>query len=206
MYYILFAILGYLSGSVLYSHLIAEKFCHVDITCVSDDGNPGAANVFKYGDIKSGILALLLDIFKGFLPVSLAALFLDIHSLSFILVLIAPVIGHAAPLFHKFHGGKAIGVSFGCLLGLVPSSVIVLVLALILFFFTFIVVIKPNSLRCIVSYALFSLFCLSCAEPKSIRYGCIIISSVVIIRHILAYEHEKPEFKVILLSHLIHRS
>ncbi len=206
MYYILFTVFGYLSGSILYSPLIAKRFCNVDIYSVSDDGNPGAANVFKYGDIKLGILCMVLDVFKAFLPVSLASLLLDVHNLPFILVLVAPVLGHAMPVFHKFHGGKAIAASFGCLLGLIPKSFIVIALAAILVFFTFILIIKPNSLRCIISYACFAFFCLRYADLRTVRYGCIIIAAIVIVRHILAYEHEKPEFKIILLSRLRHRN
>ena len=48
MTYLFWCAAGYLSGSVLYAYLIPKQFCHVDIRTLSDDGNPGTANAFKY--------------------------------------------------------------------------------------------------------------------------------------------------------------
>ena len=189
--YLLFTVAGFLSGSILYSYMIAKFFCRIDITEVSDDKNPGAANVIKHAGVKYGIPAIILDVLKGFIPIYLASKHLDIESLYFIPVLAAPVLGHAtAPLFN-WHGGKAIASSFGCLLGLMPNSYIVLVLAMLLFFFTFFVIIRPNSLRCIVSYALFSMYCLRYCPIPGIRYGGILISIIVIIKHLKGYENTK---------------
>lgn len=193
--YLLFIAAGFLSGSILYSYMIAKYFCHIDITEISDDKNPGAANVIKHGGLKYGIPAIILDVLKGFIPVYFAVKHLDIDSLYFIPVLAAPVLGHAtAPLFN-WHGGKAIASSFGCLLGLIPNSYIVLVLALLLFFFTFFVIIRPSSLRCIVSYALFSLYCLRYCPIPGVRYGSIMIAVIVIIKHLKSYENTKASLQ-----------
>ena len=189
--YLLFTVAGFLSGSILYSYMIAKYFCRIDITEVSDDKNPGAANVIKHAGVKYGIPAIILDVLKGFIPIYLASKHLDIESLYFIPVLAAPVLGHAtAPLFN-WHGGKAIASSFGCLLGLMPNSYIVLVLAMLLFFFTFFVIIRPNSLRCIVSYAIFTMYCLRYCPIPGIRYGSILISIIVIVKHLKGYENTK---------------
>lgn len=171
--------------------MIAKYFCRIDITEISDDKNPGAANVIKYAGLKYGIPAIILDVLKGFIPIYLARKYLDISSLYFVPILAAPVLGHATAPFFNWHGGKAIASSFGCLLGLIPNSYIVLVLALILVFFTFFLIIRPNGLRCIVSYTLFSFYCLRyCPEP-GIRFGCILIALIVIYKHIKGYEHTK---------------
>lgn len=204
--YILFIVVGFLSGSILYSHMIAKHFGHVDITEISDDKNPGAANVFKHAGIKYGIPALVLDILKGFIPIYLAVKYLDINSYYFVPVLAAPVLGHAiAPLFN-WHGGKAIAASFGCLLGLIPNSYIVFALALPLFFFTFFIIIRPNSLRCIVSYALFSLYCLRYCYIPGVRYGCIIISLIVIVKHLRSSEHAKVSLQIGIWEQIKKRS
>jgi len=191
IHYLFFIVAGFLSGSILYSYLIAKHFCGVDITEVSDDKNPGAANVIKYAGLKYGIPAIILDVLKGFIPIYFASKNLDISSWYFIPVLAAPVLGHAtAPLF-SWHGGKAIASSFGCLLGLLPDSYIVFVLALLLIFFTFFVIIRPNSLRCIIAYTLFSLFCFRYCPTPGVRYGCILIAIIVIVKHLKGYEHTK---------------
>jgi len=195
MQYLFFIATGFFSGSILYSYMIARHFGHVDITEVSDDKNPGAANVIKYAGVKYGIPAIFLDVLKGFIPVYFAAKYLDIESLYFVPVLAAPVLGHAtAPLF-GWHGGKAIASSFGCLLGLIPESYIVLVLAMLLFFFTFFLIIRPNGLRCIISYSLFSLYCLLYCPLPGVRYGGILIAIIVIVRHLMAYENTKASLQ-----------
>jgi len=195
MQYILFIAAGFISGSILYSYMIGKYICNIDITEISDDKNPGAANIIKYAGIKYGIPAIFLDVAKGFIPVYFAVKYLDIESLYFIPVLAAPVLGHAtAPLF-SWHGGKAIASSFGCLLGLLPDSFIVLALALPLFFFTFFIIIRPDGLRCIISYTLFALYSFFYCPAQGIRYGSILIAVIVIIKHLLVYENTKVSFQ-----------
>ena len=195
MQYILFIAAGFISGSILYSYMIGKYFCNIDIMEISDDKNPGAANIIKHAGVKYGIPAIFLDVAKGFVPVYFAVKYLDIESLYFVPVLAAPVLGHAtAPLFN-WHGGKAIASSFGCLLGLIPSSYIVLALALPLFFFTFFVIIRPDGVRCIISYALFAIYSFCYCPIPGVRYGSMLIAAIVIIKHILGYENTKVSFQ-----------
>lgn len=98
---IFFSIAGYLSGSILYAYWIPKILFQKDICALSPDGNPGTANAFVYGGFRAGILALLLELFKGFFPVVLALRTLDIDTPYMIPILIAPVLGHAFPL--QFH-------------------------------------------------------------------------------------------------------
>ena len=102
---IFFSIAGYLSGSILYAYWIPKILFQKDICALSPDGNPGTANAFVYGGFRAGILALLLELFKGFFPVVLALRTLDIDTPYMIPILIAPVLGHAFPL--QFHPKKA---------------------------------------------------------------------------------------------------
>ena len=71
--YLFYSFFGYLSGSVLYSYLIPKYFCHVDVRTVNEDQNPGAFNAFSVAGPRIGLLCVLCDIGKGFLPVFLAA-------------------------------------------------------------------------------------------------------------------------------------
>lgn len=206
MSYLIYALLGFMSGGILFSYLIAKVFCGVDITVRSDDGNPGAANVFELCGLKYGVAALLLDILKGIIPVFLASQHLDITKLLFVPVLVAPVLGHAFSPYYRLQGGKAIAVSFGCMLGLIPNSFIVLGLAFTLVIFTFFIIIKPNRLRCIISYSLFTLYCMKCDDINTFRYGCIIIALIVILKHVLSYDREKLEVHLIIGDKWLHRS
>ncbi len=69
--YLFYSFFGYLSGSVLYSYLIPKYFCHVDVRTVNEDQNPGAFNAFSVAGPRIGLLCVLCDIGKGFLPVFL---------------------------------------------------------------------------------------------------------------------------------------
>ena len=121
--YLFYSFFGYLSGSVLYSYLIPKYFCHVDVRTVNEDQNPGAFNAFSVAGPRIGLLCVLCDIGKGFLPVFLAAhsSAVSMSSWIFALILLAPVAGHAWPFLQPAKGGKAISVSFGVLLGLLPD-------------------------------------------------------------------------------------
>lgn len=111
---ILYCVIAYLSGSVLYAPLLGKCF-GVDPCEAGVDKNPGATNAFRCGGIVLGTLVLLGDFLKGFLPVFL--LFEKTHSLRVILA-IAPVAGHIFPLFFRFQGGKGIATTFGVWSGL----------------------------------------------------------------------------------------
>ena len=96
--YLFYSFFGYLSGSVLYSYLIPKYFCHVDVRTVNEDQNPGAFNAFSVAGPRIGLLCVLCDIGKGFLPVFLAAhsSAVSMSSWIFALILLAPVAGHAS--------------------------------------------------------------------------------------------------------------
>ena len=157
--YLFFMFAGYLSGSILYSYLIPRWFCHLDITKLSDDGNPGAANAVKCAGWRVGLVCVVLDILKGFFPVFIAMHHLDFTSWWFTPVISAPVFGHAFSPFWKGKGGKAIAVSFGVLLGLLPWYHVVFALATLYIFLSIGVVINPHRLRSIATYTLFAIYC-----------------------------------------------
>lgn len=190
MLYLLFSILGYISGSILFAYEIPKHLKHIDIREVPADHNPGVANAFMYGGAVAGCLALFFDLLKGFLPVYLGQQFLDITSLLFIPVLVAPVAGHAFPFFQKQKGGKAITVSFGVLLGLFPEMRPAVFLAFFYIFFSLIIVVSPHSFRSVVTFGLFALLVVLTVRQPSISIGCIIISGIVIYRHFIKYQGE----------------
>ena len=113
---------GYLSGSILYSYLIPRWFCHLDITKLSDDGNPGAANAVKCAGWRVGLVCVVLDILKGFFPVFIAMHHLDFTSWWFTPVISAPVFGHAFSPFWKGKGGKLSLFPLACCWGFFPGT------------------------------------------------------------------------------------
>lgn len=193
----MYIILGYLSGSVLFARVFARLFGKENILESSRDGNPGTANAFVYGGFWCGLLTLAGDLLKGFVPVFLYInRSPDLSALP--LVLAAPVIGHAFPLFFGFRGGKAIAVSFGCLLGLLPMWQPVAVLAFFFIFYSLVLRITPHYHRTLVTYAS-TLLCLGCMDgPRNVWFGFFLITMTVAFR-MLRSKEEKDAMKVRLL-------
>lgn len=185
MRYVIWIVAGYLSGSVLYGYYLPLWLKKVDVCMLSDDGNPGTANAFKLAGIPMGILVILCELGKGFLPVWLAARALETERLLFSLVLAAPVLGHAFPVFTRGRrGGKAIAVSFGVLLGLVPEWRPVLTLVFFYLLFTLVIVVNPHLYRSIITFICFNLTCLFTVGNKPVLYGCMVLSLVVVVKHL----------------------
>jgi acyl phosphate:glycerol-3-phosphate acyltransferase len=116
-------LVGYLSGSVLYSKLITRYILNTDIATVGD-GNPGMTNVIKAGGVRWGVTAFILDCLKAAIPVALAYLLLGIRDWRVVLVALAPAVGHAYPVWFGFNGGKAIAAIAGSWVGLALYEVI----------------------------------------------------------------------------------
>lgn len=114
---ILWTLISFLSGSIPFSLLIARYVLRADIREVGD-GNPGATNVLRAGSKGWAALAMLLDMFKAALPVSLAYVVYKIHGPGLIPIALAPVLGHAFSPFLGGRGGKAVAATGGIWIGL----------------------------------------------------------------------------------------
>lgn len=112
-----FTLLGFFLGSIPFSLLLPRLYKGTDVRRFGD-GNPGAANAFKAGGRLCGALSLLLDFFKGCIPVLMAKYLYQIDGLWLLPIAIAPVAGHAYSPFLGFRGGKAITTTFGIWTGL----------------------------------------------------------------------------------------
>ena len=179
-YYIL---LGYLSGSVLYARVFSTLMGK-DILARSKDDNPGASNAFQYGGFLCGLGTLLGDLCKGFVPVWLYLRSEDAGGshLALALILAAPVVGHAFPVFYGFRGGKGIAVTFGVLCGLFPAWQPFLIFAGAFLFFSLVVRITPHFQRTIAAY-LAALLCLALTrQPQGITLGFCLIACIVCLR------------------------
>lgn len=126
VYSVLLLIGAFLLGSVPFSVIIGRGLLKKDITKYGD-GNPGSANVFKAGGRKTGFLAVVLDILKGAPFVYIAHNVLEFPVLVPVAVAICAVLGHAYSPFLRWHGGKAVAITFGVLLGFVPQYDILVV-------------------------------------------------------------------------------
>jgi glycerol-3-phosphate acyltransferase PlsY len=96
----------------------------VDIREVGS-GNVGATNVARTVGKKRGLLTLIADVAKGFVPVFIAGR-LDLSQTAIALVAIAAFLGHLYPMFLKFQGGKGVATALGVLLALAPMATLIL--------------------------------------------------------------------------------
>lgn len=191
---IAFIFTGYLSGSVLYALIFAKLFNKENMIEQSEDHNPGAANAFMYGGFRCGLLTLLFDLLKGFFPVYLYMHYGDagqVRPVLSALVIAAPVIGHAFPVFYGFRGGKGIAVTFGCLAGLVPSLDAFLILAFFFIAFSSILQISPHFYRTIFAYGVSFVIMLREIRNPAVVWGFLIITAVVFIRMFSSKEERK---------------
>lgn len=134
MTWLILSIAGYLSGSVLYSKLIAKYVLRQDIG-TTGDGNPGATNVAKLGGAKWAIVAFALDVLKAAVPVAIAHFGYGLTDWRLMIVGVAPAIGHAYPLFSGFRGGKAIAAIAGAWVGIALWELITVGGLLLLFWY-----------------------------------------------------------------------
>lgn len=190
---VMYMILGYLSGSVLFARVFSGIFRKEGMIENSKDQNPGTANAFMYGGFWCGALTLAGDLLKGFLPVFLflhSGIWQHSHGLVSGLVLAAPVIGHAFPLFFGFRGGKGIAVTFGCLLGMLPQWSPLAFLVLFFIFFSVVLRITPHYYRTLAAYlcALAALLYTGGEGLKAMQAGFLIMTLTVCVRLLLSRE------------------
>ena len=131
---IVWILIGFVCGSLPFSVWVGRLEAHTDIRRYGDH-NPGATNVTRAAGWRWGVLALILDMIKGALPVGLAWYWAGLSGWPLSLVALAPILGHAYSPFLGFRGGKAIAVSAGVWIGLTSGLALLYFLPLFLFWY-----------------------------------------------------------------------
>ena len=113
-------IFSFFCGSIPFGVIIAKKFKGID---PRTDGskNPGTTNVARLCGLPCGILTLLGDILKGFIPVWIAINFIMDPTQTFAIwfpsvTALAAVLGHIYSPFLGFSGGKGVATTIGVLI------------------------------------------------------------------------------------------
>jgi len=86
-------------------------------------GNIGATNVMRAAGKKLGVITLILDAAKGFVPVALATA-LGVHVYVIALVGLVAFLGHVFPVFLRFRGGKGVATALGVYLAVSPVTIL----------------------------------------------------------------------------------
>jgi glycerol-3-phosphate acyltransferase PlsY len=133
---------AYLIGSIPFSFIVVKLVAGADIR-QHGSRNVGATNVARSFGKLPGIVALLLDIAKGWAAVWVGRWMVarpgweaPVRSASFWITLAAviAVLGHMFPLWLKFHGGKGVATAAGAFLAIDAKALIagVIVFAIVI--------------------------------------------------------------------------
>ena len=129
---------SYLLGSLSFA-VIVSRLMGLNDPRSYGSKNPGATNVLRSGSKKAAILTLLLDAFKGWLPVALVLAWGPAQGLGpevAALAGLAAFLGHLYPVFFGFAGGKGVATAVGVVIGVHGTLALatVLTFAIILYF------------------------------------------------------------------------
>lgn len=181
-----YTVAGYLSGCMMYAYWLPKWIKGVDVRAYGEDRNPGAANATRACGLPMGVLCAVMDILKGTVPVTLAIWVGQLTGWYMVPVVLAPVSGHAWPIFFGGRGGKAIAVSFGVLIGLMPPILLAPLWAvLLLICLPFIhdhreLIITTSALMAIGTFLLYPM-----PEVRAMACG---VAAILMIKH-----RKKPE-------------
>ena len=120
IYPLLATVAAYLVGSLSFAVIVSRAMGLNDPRTYGSK-NPGATNVLRSGSKPAAVVTLLLDAFKGWLPVVLVKWFGEPYGLgdgTVALVGLAAFLGHLFPVFFRFEGGKGVATALGVLLAM----------------------------------------------------------------------------------------
>lgn len=114
--YWVLCILYYLIGSIPTAYLVLKFRHQLDIRN-EGTGNVGAMNSYDVTGSKStGIIVMLVDLFKGLIPALILLYVLKLNLYFTIIPLVLLVLGHNFSVFIKFKGGRGLATGAGVLL------------------------------------------------------------------------------------------
>ena len=162
----------YLIGSIPFG-LVLSKLLNKNDPRLVGSKNIGATNIVRTSGWKLGLLTLIFDMLKGFIPV----IVLKNHFIEQSFVILFIFLGHLFPIWIKFKGGKGIAVIIGCLFGYkffygLLFSIVWLVTALVS---------KYSSLAALV--ASLSILIIIYAENDNIFVIIFIIVTMIFLKH-----------------------
>ena len=175
-----FILASYLVGSIPFAYILTKIFGYGDIREIGS-GNVGATNVLRTGGKGLAITVLLLDIFKGFLPVAFFSYFyINKFELSEIIFFTCfTVIGHIYPIWLKFKGGKGVATYIGFIFGIDY----ILGVIFILFWLIIALIKKYSSLASILSLLTIPIVSYFLSYNYNVIIIFILLSIIIIIKH-----------------------
>lgn len=115
IHYLIYALAGYLVGSVS-TAIITCKLMGLEDPRSVGSNNPGATNVLRHGGKKAAIITLIGDMLKGLVPI-IAVTMVEPAAGAIALTGLGAFLGHVFPVYYGFKGGKGVATYYGVLLG-----------------------------------------------------------------------------------------
>ncbi|ODA68374.1 putative glycerol-3-phosphate acyltransferase [Methyloligella halotolerans] len=166
---------GYLCGSIPFGLILTRAAGLGDLRQIGS-GNIGTTNVLRTGNKWLTAATLAGDVLKGTIPVLLAMYFLG--PIPAIVAGIGAFLGHLAPIWLGFRGGKGVATYIGVLLGLYwPAALLFCAVWLLIAFTT-----RYSSLSALVA-ALVTPAVLAYTASPPLVIASVVLSVLLILRH-----------------------
>lgn len=174
--YVALLLLAYLAGSIHFGLIIGKSVYGIDIR-EHGSGNIGTTNVFRVLGKKAGVVVLILDMLKGFIPALIAVWLYDPWPAIFIAA--APEVGHMFSIFLKGSGGKGVATGAGITLALLPQIFLIVLLVWIAVF----LITRYVSLASLTASVVLAILTFVLSEPTPYRIASILVMLVVFWAH-----------------------
>ena len=142
-------------------------------------GNIGATNVYRVAGKLPGILTLLGDILKSFLPLLAIKYWLAPTPLQLGVAGLVAIVGHCYPIYLRFKGGKGVATALGIFLVLDPQAL----LGGGLVFLAAVALTRYISLGSVLAAIAVPLFTLLFGRPLPVVLSACAIGALIVWRH-----------------------
>jgi len=178
--YFLLLFFSYLIGSIPFAYILTSIFGYGDIRKIGS-GNVGATNVLRTGRKSLALIVLVMDVLKGFIPITFLFFYYKTQYLDLHILVIGSfaILGHIYPVWLKFRGGKGVSTYIGFILGIDYKLGITFIIIWIIIAFLK----KYSSLASILCLIATPLFFLISSHDFKISYILAAISFIIIIKH-----------------------
>ncbi|MFA7692326.1 MAG: glycerol-3-phosphate 1-O-acyltransferase PlsY [Candidatus Hydrogenedentales bacterium] len=169
--------LSFVAGSVPTGYWLGLICCGKDIR-KEGSGNIGATNTLRCLGKGYGIIALAVDVFKGWAAV---ILFSKLYTWDYLPIAcgLAAILGHTFSIFVRFRGGKGVATSAGVFIALAPGAALVAgIVFLVAFLITRMVSVGSVSASAALAVSVF-VFDL----PTPTRFFTAFVALLIIVRH-----------------------
>ena len=123
---LLAVIVSYFCGNISFARIIS-KTKKQDITKLGS-GNPGMTNTLRNFGFKFGLLNLILDMLKSFIPSLVCFYVFGRNYMMLYIAGISSIMGHMFPIVYGFKGGKGVSSTMGMFLAANPLATIICLL------------------------------------------------------------------------------